>query len=115
MDRKEKKSLREHIGEFLDIDNTRLTDDEAEFLGDFVDSYEEEYRGRSTTEKNSYTGWSSDGKYRRDEEITFTFTDQPGIRQDYSYHDDDGQNDSRSQVIRSGREILNLFKSNKVS
>ena len=68
MDRNEKKRLREAIGERLDVSNARLSDDEAELLHDFVEDYDDKYRGQSTTRTSSHVGWSSDGKYIRTEE-----------------------------------------------
>ncbi|PAX83398.1 hypothetical protein CLM85_15870 [Streptomyces albidoflavus] len=46
MDRHEKKRLRDYIGEHLDVSGTRLTDDEATFLGNFLDEYDKTHRGR---------------------------------------------------------------------
>ncbi|MGI5162264.1 hypothetical protein [Microbispora sp. CA-102843] len=110
MDREEKKKIRDHIGEYLDVSGTRLTDDEAVFLRDFVDEYDEVHKGRSETRTRSRDGWSSDGKYTREETITDTFTDDVGIRTDYSYRDDDGQTGESSTEIKDARGILNWFK-----
>lgn len=110
MDRSDKKRLRERIGEHIDVSGARLSDDEAEFLGGFVDNYDDEHRGRSQTRTKSFTGWSSDGKYTRDEAFTDTFTDDVGIRADYSYQDDDGQSGGSSSEIKDARGILNWFR-----
>lgn len=112
MDRNEKKQLREHIGKHLDVSASRLTDGEAEFLADFVDTYDDKHRGRTESRESSYTGWSSDGKYTRTEQFTDTFMDEIGIRQDRSYHDDDGQTGQSSTVINDARGILNWFRDN---
>jgi len=109
MDREEKQRLREHIGEHLDVSGARLKDDEAVFLGELIDNYDS-YRGRSETWTSSFDGWSSDGKYTRREEFTDTFTDEIGIRQDYSYWDDHGQTGGSSREIRDARGVLNWFK-----
>ncbi|MFJ3280285.1 hypothetical protein [Streptomyces halstedii] len=45
MDRHEKKRLRDYIGEYLDVSSTRLTDEEATFLSDFLDVYDETLQG----------------------------------------------------------------------
>lgn len=45
MDRSEKKRLRDKIAEHLDVSGTRMTDDEAARLSDFVDEYDEKHRG----------------------------------------------------------------------
>ena len=110
MDRHEKKRLRDYIGEYLDVSSTRLTDDEATFLSDFLDEYDETYKGRMFTRTRSRPGWSSDGKYTRSETFTDTFTDDVGIRQDYEYQDDDGQNGRSTKVITDARGILNWFE-----
>jgi hypothetical protein len=110
MDRNEKKRLRERIGGHIDVSGARLTDDEAQFLGDLVDNYDDEYRGRSETRTKSFTGWSSDGRFTRDETYTDTFTDDVGIRTDYSYQDDDGQSGESSTEINDARGILNWFR-----
>lgn len=110
MDRNEKKRLRDRIGGHIDVSGARLTDDEAQFLGDFVDQYDVEYRGKSETRTKSFSGWSSDGKYTRDETYTDTFTDDVGIRADYSYQDDDGQAGESSAEIKDARGILNWFR-----
>ncbi|NYG55287.1 hypothetical protein [Nocardioides perillae] len=112
MDRDEKKRLRDRIGESLDVSGTRLTDDEARRLSDFLDEYDNKYRGRSRSRTTSHTGWSSDGKFIRKETFTDTFTDEPGIRQDYEYHDDDGQHGASSREVTDARGILNWLRDN---
>ncbi len=110
MDRNEKKRLRDFIGEHVDVSGARLTDEEARSLADFIQDYDETYRGRSESRRTSHSGWSSDGKFVRTEEFTDTFTDEIGIRQDYAYHDDDGQSGESSSHIKDARGILNWFK-----
>jgi hypothetical protein len=113
MDRTEKKNLREHIGEHLDVSGARLSDNDAQFLGDFIDTYGDTYRGRTETRTRTTDGWSSDGKYTRKETITNTFTDDIGIRVDHSYRDDDGQTGSSSSTITDARGILNWFRNDR--
>jgi hypothetical protein len=110
VDRSEKKRLRDHVGEHLDVSGARLTDDEAAFLSDFVDEYDEKYRGRTDSRTTSYDGWSSDGKYTRTETFTDTFTDDVGIRRHHEYRDDDGQSGTSSNEITDARGILNWFR-----
>jgi hypothetical protein len=110
VDRHEKKRLRDYIGEHLDVSRTRLTDDETTFLSDFLDEYDETYKGRTETRTTSHNGWGSDGKYTRRETFTDTFTDDVGIRQDYEYRDDDGQSGKSTNVITDARGILNWFR-----
>lgn len=109
MDRNEKKKLREHIGEHLDVSGTRLTDEDAQQLGQFIDNYDD-YRGLSKTRTRSFDSWSSDGKYTRDETLTETFTDEVGIRSDYSYKDDDGQTGQSSTSIKDARGVLRKLR-----
>lgn len=110
MDRGEKKRLREHIGEHLDLSGTRPTDREAVELAQFVDDYDDTYRGTSRTRTRSRDGWSSDGKYTRDETLTDTLTDVVGIRFDYEYTDDDGQTGESSTHVTGARGILNYLR-----
>lgn len=112
MDPKEKKKLRERLGEVIDLSRTRLSDDDAELLGEFVDNYDD-VRGYSRTRTQTHSGWSSDGKYIRTETRTNTFTDDVGIRADYSYRDDDGATGEDTTEIRDGRGIVNWLRSNR--
>ncbi|WP_254431238.1 hypothetical protein [Agromyces sp. Marseille-P2726] len=112
VDRKEKKRLREHVGEHLDVSHARLTDDEAVKCAQFVDEYDENYKGHSVTRTHSHDGWSSDGKSTREETFTETFTDDVGIRFDYEYRDDDGQTGSSTSVVNDARGILNWLRRN---
>lgn len=110
MDRNEKKRTRDKIGQHLDVPGTRLNDREAGFLSDLIDNYDETYRGKSERRRSSHRGRSSDGMFIRTEEWTDTFTDDIGIRQDYSYHDDDGQSGKSSTETRDARGGLNWFR-----
>ena len=65
----EKKRL---IGEVLEIGNSRLRDDEVEFLYQFVTQYDRFIRITETI-NSSYESWSSDGKYTRWEVYTYYF------------------------------------------
>lgn len=106
MDKKEKKQLRDKIGEQLDISGMRLTDYEAMRLSAFIDGYEE-HRGRIITRSGSRAATYSGGKYIRQETFTDTFLDDIGIEKYYSYQDDDGQNGEETTVIRDARGVLN--------
>ncbi|PZO61319.1 MAG: hypothetical protein DI635_14795 [Pseudoxanthomonas suwonensis] len=110
MDRNEKKRIRDRIGEHLDVSRTRMSDDEASTLEEFIDGYDDNYKGRSETRTRSFDGWSSDGKYTRHETYTDTFTDEVGIRRDYEYKDDDGQTGSSSQIVKDARGVLDWLK-----
>jgi hypothetical protein len=113
VDRSEKKRIRDHIGEHLDVSGARLTDDEAVLLCGFVDEYDEAYKGRSETRTRSFDSWSSDGKYTRTETFTDTFTDDVGIRSEYSYKDDDGQSGESNTEIRDARGVLNWLRNQR--
>ena len=93
--------------------NLGLTDDEAGFLHDFIEDYDDRYRGQSETRQSSHDGWSSDGNYTRTEELMHTFTDDIGIREDYQYCDDDGQTGASSREIKDARGILNWFRDHR--
>ena len=110
MDRNEKKKLRESIGERLDVRDARLSDDDALFLAGFLENYDDKWKGQSGTRRSSSKGWSSDGRYTRTEDYTYTFTDDVGIREDRRYHDDDGTSGEWSREIKNARAILDWFK-----
>lgn len=113
MDRKEKNEKKSVISEHIDLGNGRYKDDEIDTLYKFSTN-REKYNGQTKTIKHKFDSWSSDGKYTREEETTYTFkADDEGIRieEKYQYHDDDGQRGSTDRVHNTGRDILNLFKS----
>ena len=108
MDKKEKKRI---ISAVIDLANGRYKDKEVDTLYDLVKN-RDDYNGTSRTYKRSFDGWSSDGKYTREEETTYTVrSDEEGVRieQHYEYRDDDGQTGSRDQIFDTGREILNAL------
>ena len=111
MDRKEKQAKKAFISGAIDLANGRFKDDEVDSLYDLVEN-REKYDGASKTYKDRYDGWSSDGRYTRKEETTYTFHgDESGVRIDehYEYYDDDGQSGSIDRVLSTGREILNAL------
>ena len=79
MNRNDKKAKRDYISTHIDTSKARLKDDEVDFLCEFIDGYDEKYKGRTHTHRSSYDGWSSDGKYTRKEETTYIFSDDIGI------------------------------------
>ena len=107
MNRKEKRSF---ISQALGTSHTRMTEDETNLLFDFLTNYDDKYRGQSTSKTHTSQGRYSEGKFTRTETNTYTFEDTPGIRYDYSYHDDDGQTGSSTQFINTARGILNWLK-----
>lgn len=111
MDRKEKKEKRSFIGSLMDLANSRFKDTEIDTLFD-VAKNREKYHGKSKTYKSSYTDWSSDGKYTRDEETTYTFLgDDEGVRikKKYKFKDDDGMSGENESIITGARDILNTL------
>jgi len=111
MDSKEKKEKKSIIGSVIDLANGRFKDDEVETLFDIVTN-RDKYIGESKTYRNSFTDWSSDGKYTRDQEYTYTLNsknDKISIGEHYEYHDDDGQSGSEDIEHTTAREILNLL------
>ena len=113
MDKNEKKRIRDRIGQHLDVSGTRMSDEEASFLDNLIENYDS-YRGTSQTRRRSHKSFSSDGKYTRTEESTYTFTDDVGIRHDYKYYDDDdGQTGESSSVIKDARGVLDWFRNHR--
>lgn len=113
MDKKEKNEKKRIISEHIDLGNGRYKDDEVNILHELATN-REKYNGHTKTIKDKYVGWSSDGKYTREKETTYTFIgDDEGVRieEKYQSHDDDGQRDASDRVHNNGREILNLYKS----
>ena len=111
MDRKEKKEKKNYISKSIDLANGRYKDEEVNFLYKLAKN-RSEYDGKAKTHKHSFTDWSSDGKYTRNEETTYTIRgDEKGVRieEHYQYHDDDGQSGSCDRIFNTGREILNII------
>lgn len=107
----EKKRL---IGEALDIGSSRLRDNEVEFLYQFVTQYDR-FIGISETINSSYDHWSSDGKYTRWKEYTYSFGgNRIDICVEESYHDDDGQSGEYPElIIDKARDVINWFRDHK--
>ena len=112
MDRKEKAAKKARISEDIDLSNGRYKDEEVNTLFEFV-TQKDSYDGLERTLRDSYDGWSSDGKYHRDTATTYRFVgDSDGLRiEEHSeYHDDDGQHGEYDASHTTGRDILNIFK-----
>lgn len=113
MDRSEKKRLRKKIAEHIDISATRLSDNEAQQLSDFVDDYDS-YSGTSDTRERTWKGFSSEGTYWRTETTTDTFLEEGvGIHRKTHVHDDDDTEWTDTEDIRDGRGILNWLHDNR--
>ena len=112
MDKKEKAAKRAIIGQHLDLSKNRLKDHEVEELFDIV-SNPDKYNGKKATRKNKFRDWSSEGRYERQEEETFTLkTDDKGlrIRKHYKFQDDDGYSGESESEISDVRGILKLLR-----
>jgi hypothetical protein len=112
MDRKAKIEKKTVIGKSIDLGNGRYKDNEIDQLYDFTTN-KEVHNGRSKTVKNEFTSFSSDGKYSRKEQTTYTMkNDDKGFRieENYSYKDDDGQSGNYDSEHINARDILNIFK-----
>jgi hypothetical protein len=113
MDKKEKIEKKRIISEFIDLEKSRYKDDEVDTLYNIVTN-REKFNGLTRTIKNAFSDWSSDGKYTRKEETTYTFKsndDGVSVEKSYQYHDDDGQSDKWNGSFNTGRVILNVFNS----
>ena len=103
-----KNEKRENIGNYLDVSNSRFSADEYDTLNDYVS--DDSMTGKTYTENNTFTGWSSDGKYTRWEETTYTINDDRSITELYNYRDDDGQEGQREYSYSNAREVLSILK-----
>lgn len=113
MDRNEKNEKKRIISEKIDLGSGKYKDDEVEKL--YVIATEPEKCNVLTkTIKNSFTGWSSDGKFTRKEETIYSCKENDErirFRSVYQYEDDDGQTGKHETETNNGREILNIMKS----
>lgn len=110
MNKTEKKQI---ISNDINLANGRFKDSELDLLHDIV-SNKEKYNGMSRSFSETYDGWSSDGKYTRNENTTYTVCANDGdvhISEKYSYLDDDGQSGSYETVHDTARDFLRLFNS----
>lgn len=106
-----KKEKKQRISESIDLSNGRYKDEEVDSLYDLVTN-SNSYIGKSKTKRERTVGWSSDGKYVRDEETTYTIREDDGrirIDEDYRYEDDDGQSGESSLAHTTARAILGLL------
>ena len=113
MDKKEKKEKKREISNHIDLGNGRFKDDEVNTLHELATN-RKKYNGKSKTIKHKGKSWDSDGRYDYEEETTYTLKgDDKGVRieERYQYHTDDGIHRENNTVFKTGRDILNLFKS----
>lgn len=108
MDKKEKKSRKEKLSEYVNLGNGRFKDHEIEDLEYLVEN-REKLDGTTKTYRSSYKSFDSEDTYRVNEEDTYTFrSDENGIRidRDFKRHWDDGQNDTEKNSFETARDIL---------
>lgn len=110
MKRNDGNSKREYIGSYLDTSKTRLKDYEADLLIEFINNYDETYKGKINWKEKCFNGWSSDGKYTRCQIVETLFTDDIGLEVTESYHGDDTQTGSYTKKVNDARGILNYLK-----
>ena len=111
MDRKEKRRLKEVISKHIDLSNGRYTDYEVTQLHDLVEN-RDSYDGHSQSYHRTYKTFDSEDTYRVEDTNTYTFrSDDTGIHVDHEHTSDwdDGQHDASSEILRTGREILNVL------
>ena len=112
MNKKERALAREEIARGIDIENERYSEKDLTTLLEIVRN-RVKYDGTSKTYKNRYRGNSSEGKYIREEEETYTIRNsEDGVRviTDYKYKDDDGLQGGGKNVYSKGRDILKYIK-----
>ncbi len=111
MNKNEKRQKREEIGKYINLGNSRLKDSEVETLYDIAKN-PQKYDGKTHTVKRTRNGWSSDGKYERQERDTYTLKcDEDGIRvvRHYECQDDDGYSDESTTILDGVRAVLNII------
>ena len=115
MDNNEKKRKKDLISKKINLSNGRFKDNEIDFLYDMV-SNPKKYNV-SRTIKNTFSDFSSDGKYTRNEETVYSIKtggDKIVARKDYSYQDDDGQSGvDPTQIYDTARKIIDFYKTIK--
>ena len=111
MDPREKREIRDYIGQYVDLAKTRLSDDDALFLRDIIKNWAE-YAGRVRSHTNMGDGWGSDGKYTRVMKTTTTFLkDRVAVEIEMSQKLDGVDHGGSHTVVTTGRGLINLFKS----
>ena len=104
-------SKRNLIGKHIDIDGCRLKEEEANQLIKLIEDISS-LVGKSRTHRRQFTDCSSDGKYTRTIETTYTVCndhDRIYINENEEYWDDDGGSGHRSVKHTAAREILKLL------
>lgn len=91
--------------------NSRLKEKEINALYDIVEN-PGKYDGAKRTIKQTKTDYSSDGKYTRKIEQTYTLrSDRDGVRieEHYQHHDDDGDSYESDTVHDGARDLVGLL------
>lgn len=113
MDKKERESMRQRIGEDIDLKGSRLKDSEVESLFGLVTSIGDNL-GRTKTMSDTYTGFSSDGKFTRTETDIYTISrDEKGFFIGHHHenhdHDGDGLNSVYDERIDRARDVIRVL------
>lgn len=111
MDKNEKNAKKRIINKDIDLSNGRYKDSEIDTLYDIVTNFRD-YAKYEIDKCHSHDGWSSDGKFTREEKNSYSFKkDDTGIyvHHEYAYEDDDGQTGGYDRKISTGRDILNIL------
>lgn len=112
MDKKQKNQMKDRISQFIDLANGRYKDDELNCLFNLVENIDE-YANTKKTYHRRFSDYSSDGKYTRTEETTYTLlntNNRISVEKIYSYEDDDGQTGGMFDEYTTGREILRVLE-----
>lgn len=114
MDKKERESMRQRIGEDIDLKGSRLKDSEVESLFGLVTSIGDNL-GRTETLSSTDTGFSSEGRFTRRETDTYTISrDDKGvfIGHHHENHDDDGDglNGVYDERIGRARDVIRTLE-----
>lgn len=112
MDQKEKEEKKKFISKNINLANGRYKDSEIDFLHE-ISTNIDKYNGKTKAIKKEIRGWSSDGKFVRQEETTYSIkADGKGlyIEEKYKYQDDDGMCGDSSIEYRTGRKIIDILK-----
>lgn len=113
MDPAERGRKKREIDEHIAIGRSRLTDNEIEFLYQFIVQYDR-FSDLQDLVTTTHRGFSSDGRYTRRTETRFNFDlNAVAIHVDWAYRDDDGQEgEGGNDVEMSAREVINWFREN---
>ncbi len=112
MNKREKDEKKSFISKTIDLANGRFKDSEINILENLVKN-RAEFNGSAKSFERTFDGFSSDGRYRRNERTTFTIKDlgdKIHIEEITEVNDDDGYSNKFVKTYKTGREIINILK-----